>query len=98
MLTIIFFLTEFTDDYLVAHAMTLLFDGSDTSAALFNYVLFELAMNPDIQTKLRNEIDLVSKQNNGKVTFDAILNMPYLEAVFTGKCPLFYIFASLTFH
>lgn len=43
----------------------------------------ELAINPDIQEKLQQEIDDAFKQSNGKLTYDNIIKMKYLDMVVT---------------
>jgi len=47
--------------------------------------LYELAVNPDIQTKLRKEIDTTLEKSGGQVTYDAVQGMKYLGKVIDGK-------------
>lgn len=70
---------------MVGHALTFLLDGAETSSIAFTFALYELAVNPDVQNKLRKEIDLTLAKHNGKMTFDSIPDMSYLDAVFLGK-------------
>ncbi|XP_020296486.1 probable cytochrome P450 6a13 [Pseudomyrmex gracilis] len=51
--------------------------GSSTTAT---YCLYELAINQDVQNKLRQEIDEVLKKH-GKVTYNAVNDMTYLHKV-----------------
>jgi hypothetical protein len=44
-----------------------------------------LAVNPDVQAKLRDEVDTVLKKHGGQLSFDAIQEMTYLDMVFSGK-------------
>lgn len=44
-----------------------------------------MAKNKDVQDKLRAEIEEVSKKHNGQLTYDAIMEMTYLERVIYGK-------------
>jgi hypothetical protein len=41
-------------------------------------------MNPDIQTKLRDEVD-ATLQKFGMITYDAVQSMKYLSQVIDGK-------------
>lgn len=58
--------------------------GFETSATLMTFCMFELAANEDIQDMLRKEIVNVLKKYDGKITYDAIMDMPYLEMVLQG--------------
>ena len=51
------------------------------------YVLWELAKNPECQTKLRTELDAkVSAKGNEYFTAVELENMPYLNAVIKVSC------------
>jgi len=47
--------------------------------------LYSLALNPDVQTKVREEVDSVLKKHGGVLTFDAIQEMTYLDMALSGK-------------
>ena len=44
-----------------------------------------MAINPEIQKKLQNEIDEVLNENDNKLTYQSIIDMKYLEQVIMGK-------------
>lgn len=46
------------------------------------FFTYELALNPDIQERLRNEINTVLVKHDNQVTYDAIMEMKYLDMVF----------------
>jgi cytochrome P450 family 6 len=46
------------------------------------FMSYELALNQDIQDRLRDEINEVLERHNGEVTYDAIMDMKYLDMVF----------------
>jgi cytochrome P450 family 6 len=47
--------------------------------------LYSLAVNPDVQAKVRDEVDSVLRKHGGQLTFDAIQEMTYLDMVVSGK-------------
>jgi len=59
--------------------------GFETSATTMSFCLYELALNPDIQDRLRNEIDTVLKKHGGSVTYESIQEMKYLDKIVSGK-------------
>ncbi|KAJ8881839.1 hypothetical protein PR048_018325 [Dryococelus australis] len=70
---------EFTDDDVAAHCMTFFFDGYETSSNSLMYTLYELAVNPDVQGKLTDEIVASLETTNGEITYEGILEMKYLD-------------------
>ena len=48
----------------------------------------ELTINPEIQGKLQAEIDEVMAKFNGKLAYDSIINMSYLDAIFNEALKL----------
>jgi len=59
--------------------------GFETSATTMSFCLYELALNPDIQDRLRNEIDTVLKKHGDSVTYEGIQEMKYLDKIISGK-------------
>jgi cytochrome P450 family 9 len=57
------------------------FAGFDSSSTSMSFTMYELAINPDIQRKLQNEIDQVLEDTNGRPSYDDINRMTYLVAV-----------------
>ena len=70
---------------LAAQAFMFFAAGFETSATTMSFCLYELALNPDIQDRLRNEIDTVLKKHGGSVTYEGIQEMKYLDKVISGK-------------
>nr|AZR39425.1 cytochrome P450 [Agasicles hygrophila] len=55
--------------------------GFDTSAITMSFALFELAQHKDIQNKARNEVRRIFGKYNGKITYDGIIEMEYLDQI-----------------
>ncbi|EAT32868.1 AAEL014893-PA [Aedes aegypti] len=55
--------------------------GFETSSTTINFCLYELANNPDIQDRLRNEIEDVVAKDGGELKYDTLLGMNYLDRV-----------------
>lgn len=69
---------------LTAHTVTFFLDGFETSSVVIAYALYYLGRYQETQNKLRKEIFL-SVQKHGKITFDEITEMAYLDQVFHGS-------------
>lgn len=69
----------------VANAATFFGDGYETSSIVMSFALFELALNQDVQDKLRDEIITKIEENNGELTYELVAEMEYLDACLSGK-------------
>lgn len=61
--------------------------GFETSASTVAYTLYEIALNIDIQEKLRDEI-LTSIEASHEVTYQIVKEMKYLNMCVMGKLSL----------
>ena len=69
----------------MAQALVFLSAGYETSASTLSFALYELAFHPEIQHILRTEIVQVLSKHGGKLTYDGIQDMSYLERVISGE-------------
>lgn len=85
----IFFLIEnnkmLTLNEMAAQAWVFYVAGFETSSTTMSFCLYELAKNPDIQKKVQSEIDEIMGKYNGKLSYDAVHEMKYLEWCIDGN-------------
>ncbi|KAF2901444.1 hypothetical protein ILUMI_04741 [Ignelater luminosus] len=72
---------QLSDEDITAQALIFLFGGFDTTATLMSFIAYELAVNSDVQRKLQEEIDEALESNKGKINYDALLRIKYLDMV-----------------
>ena len=78
------------EDLVVATALIMLVAGYDTTALTLGWLSYYLSINPDIQTKLQEEVDEAFETNGGALPdYNTIQSLPYL-----GKQAIFLLFSS----
>lgn len=65
--------------------MTKYFIGYETSSTSMTYCIHELAQNPDIQEKARQHVLDVLMKHDGKITYESVADMYYLEQCINGN-------------
>lgn len=73
-----------TIEDIAAQSFVFFFAGFETSSTTMTYALYELAMNPSVQTELRAEIESVTKDNQS-LSYENVTTMTYLDKVINGK-------------
>lgn len=73
-----------TDSFLASQAAVFFVAGFETSSTTIGNALYELALNPDIQDKLRNEIKESCAKHGPVVTYEQLKELHYLDKVFRG--------------
>lgn len=60
--------------------------GFETTASTLSYCLYELALNRDIQDRLRSEVQQVKNKSGGQtMSYDLLREMTYMDAIVSGK-------------
>lgn len=67
-------------DDITSQALIFFFAGFETVAAVMCFVAYELAVNPNIQTRLIEELDEF-RASNEKFSYDSLTKLPYLDMI-----------------
>ncbi|KAI8421261.1 hypothetical protein MSG28_008310 [Choristoneura fumiferana] len=87
---------EITDNIIEAQAFIFYIAGYETSASTMAFMMYQLALNTEIQDKLRAEIDEYLLKNNDQITLETLMNdLPYLEKVFDETLRMYPIVETL---
>ncbi|XP_053660254.1 probable cytochrome P450 6a14 [Anopheles marshallii] len=70
-----------TMNELAAQVFIFFVAGFETSSTVMNFCLYELAKNPDVQERLREEINRAIETNDGKLTYEVVMDQEYLGQV-----------------
>uniref|UniRef100_A0A1B0GGQ8 Cytochrome n=1 Tax=Lutzomyia longipalpis TaxID=7200 RepID=A0A1B0GGQ8_LUTLO len=68
-------------DGMVAHALTFILDGFETSGIMMDTVLYEMAKHPRVQEKLRKVIEEEITSSDGSLSYETLCDLPYLDQV-----------------
>ena len=71
----------YTPTELAGESFLVFSGGSETSSILITFTCYELALNSDIQQRLRDEINAGLEENNGKMTNEMLHGFKYLDMV-----------------
>ncbi|CAK1577960.1 unnamed protein product [Parnassius mnemosyne] len=78
------------DDLLITAQVFVFFAaGFETSSSATSFTLHQLAFHPEIQKKVQEEIDNVLSKYDGKLCYDAIKEMKYLDCAFREGMRMF---------
>ena len=81
---------KLSDDELVAQSFVFLLAGYETTATTLSFVSYLLALNPDVQDKLIDEIDQAfENDNDDDLSYDKINELKYLDMVISETLRLY---------
>ncbi|XP_037950470.1 cytochrome P450 6a8-like [Teleopsis dalmanni] len=70
-----------TLEEIAAQAFVFFIAGFETSSSTMGFCLYELALNPSVQNKARDEIEEMFKRHGGQLTYDGLKELKYLQNV-----------------
>ncbi|KAJ8913637.1 hypothetical protein NQ315_007354 [Exocentrus adspersus] len=70
-----------TMNEIMAQSYVFFIAGFETSSTTMTFALFELAIHPQIQDKLREEISTVLKKHQDQITYDSLNDLKYMSQV-----------------
>lgn len=74
--------TKWTDDDIISQCLLFFLAGFETASTLYVYLAYELALDQDIQEKLRAEVDELNERLDGKIpVYEDIIAMKYMDMV-----------------
>ncbi|KAH0816563.1 hypothetical protein GEV33_006229 [Tenebrio molitor] len=73
--------TSLTLDEAAAQAFIFFLAGFETTSTTISFALFEIARNESVRNKARTEINRVLEKHAGKLTYDAVMEMEYLDTI-----------------
>nr|XP_020042948.1 cytochrome P450 3A25-like [Castor canadensis] len=79
-----------TDLEITAQSINFIFAGYEGTSTILSFVMHTLATHPDVQTKLQEEID-AALPNKAPATYDALVEMEYLDMVVSEVLRLYAI-------
>lgn len=71
-------------DVLAAQCFVWFIGGYETSSITLTFTLYELSQNPEVQVQVQEEIDTILGKHDGKLTYEILQEMTYLDMVVSG--------------
>lgn len=75
---------ELDENTIAAQAFMFFVAGYETASNTIAFCLYELALNSEIQETARREIRVVTEKRGGRLTYEAVKEMTYLDMVILG--------------
>lgn len=72
---------QWTEDEMVAQAFLFFLAGFDTSSTVMSFATYEIMLNPEIQERLFEEVRAMHEANGGRLTYENIKELKYLDMV-----------------
>lgn len=76
---------QFNKDTITGHCLTFLTEGTETSSITLTYVLYELALHPETQQRLLEELNTVTDEGKFPLTGDLVNELKFMDCVIDGN-------------
>nr|AZR39440.1 cytochrome P450 [Agasicles hygrophila] len=63
----------------LANAVESVLAGNETLSSLLSFTLYHMTLNPEIENKAREEVQLVTEKYNGDINYDSVQEMTYID-------------------
>lgn len=70
---------------IIGNAILMFIAGAETVSITVCFCLYQLALNKDVQDKLRKEIITTKEKNGGELNNDFLTNLHYMNMVLEGN-------------
>ena len=80
---------QITIEDIVAQAFIFFLAGFDTSSTAMCHAIYLLALNQDVQARLRDEVDRYLEEENGKISYESLSKMKYMDMVISETLRLY---------
>ncbi|CAB3244134.1 unnamed protein product [Arctia plantaginis] len=86
---------EITDMVISANAFIIFLGGFETTSSTLAFLFLELAAHQQVQEKMRSEIHEVLEKHDGKITYEVLQELVYMEMVIQETLRLYPPFPSI---
>lgn len=73
-----------TMNELAAQTFIFFVAGFETSSTVMTFALYEMTLQPDIQRKARDQVNRIMEKYDGKLTYEAVLELTYIDQILDG--------------
>jgi hypothetical protein len=88
-------IVELNDEDIVAQAVLFFVAGFDTVSTVMCFLGHELALNPEIQKRLQDEIDEIVKDKGSILDYNTLVRLKYMDMVVSGLCMYIFLISIL---
>lgn len=70
---------------IAAQSLIFFLAGFETSSSTLMFCLYELSLNPELQSKARRLIKEAFEKYNGQITYEIMMDIPYIDQLLEGN-------------
>lgn len=72
-------------EFMAAQCFLFFLAGYETSSNVLSFTFLEIARNAAIQNRLQEEIDKIWSTYDGKISYESIQELTYMDQVLSGE-------------